>query len=559
MEQRTVTRRYPSLILGAVLGGVTILPMIALSYLGFIAVGLPFIPFDLFDWLARVLPGNLITIGIDSMVRTITALGLGPIGATAKTLEQMMGVVIVIAAGTVAGGLMAWLSQHSGWSGSRIGATLGLLGFLFMVVVEVGLKGNGPDDLAGSLLWLAVLTISWGALAGNWIAASASPMAASAGYNSSRRAMLIQVAGGAIGVALVASGLGKWLDAQRQASGAGQALSTLAPSVPQPASNSISAAPTVVPTPASVPTQAAEAAVRDRVPAAPGTRAELTATQDFYRVDINALPPVVDKATWKLDVLGLFDRPRSLTLSDLAAYPAVTQTITQSCISNPIAGDLIGTVNYTGARLRDVLKDLGIRPEARALNIKAADGFYESVVMEDMLDPRTLLVYGLNGATLPVDHGFPLRIYIPNRYGMKQPKWITSIEAIDHNGPGYWVERGWSLTAFPQIISVIDTVAKDKVENGRIPIGGIAWAGDRGIKKVEVQVDGGDWVEAVLRTPPLSPLTWVQWRYDWPSKPGSHKFTVRATDGTGTLQNPTSVDTYPDGATGYHSVTENIS
>ena len=120
---------------------------------------------------------------------------------------------------------------------------------------------------------------------------------------------------------------------------------------------------------------------------------------------------------------------------------------------------------------------------------------------------------------------------------------------------GYWVERGWSATAHPQIVSVIDTVAKDNVENGKVPIGGIAWAGDRGIQKVEVQVDDGPWTEAVLRTPPLSALTWVQWRYDWPLVKGRHTFRVRATDGTGACcRSAADADTYPAGATGYHSV-----
>lgn len=106
----------------------------------------------------------------------------------------------------------------------------------------------------------------------------------------------------------------------------------------------------------------------------------------------------------------------------------------------------------------------------------------------------------------------------------------------------------------PQIVSVIDTVAKDHVENGRVPIGGIAWAGDRGIRKVEVQVDGGEWAEAILCTPPLGPPTWVQWRYGWPAVPGRHTSRVRATDGTEARQSGAEHDPYPGGATGYHSV-----
>ncbi len=120
------------------------------------------------------------------------------------------------------------------------------------------------------------------------------------------------------------------------------------------------------------------------------------------------------------------------------------------------------------------------------------------------------------------------------------------------------MDRGWSATASPQIASVIDTVAKDHIENGRVPIGGIAWAGERGIQKVEVQVDGGAWAEAILRTPPLSSLTWVQWRYDWPLVRVTHTFRVRATDSTGARQIEETQDTDPNGATGYHSVTVTI-
>jgi DMSO/TMAO reductase YedYZ molybdopterin-dependent catalytic subunit len=364
--------------------------------------------------------------------------------------------------------------------------------------------------------------------------------------------------------------LGRVRAAQQKATGAGQPLADLVTATPEPTATTppspsaqspggtpaTTSAPNASSTPLLQPTAAAT--MRDRVQPAPGTRLELTPNEDFYRIDINTRPVAIDGTSWVLQVDGLFDNPRLLRLADLTAYPVVTQAITLSCISNPVGGDLISTSNWTGARLRDVLKDLGLRPEAKELYIEAADGFYESVAMEDLMDPRTLLVYGMNGDTLPVEHGYPLRIYIPNRYGMKQPKWIARIEAIDHEGPGYWVQRDWSAEARPQIVSVIDTVARDHTVDGKIPIGGIAWAGDRGIQKVEVQVDGGEWMEAILRTPPLSSLTWVQWRYDWPMVSGRHRFRVRATDGSGALQIEEVNDVYPNGATGYHLVTVDI-
>jgi DMSO/TMAO reductase YedYZ molybdopterin-dependent catalytic subunit len=537
------------------LGGLTSLPLIALSYLGQQWAGLPFIPFDLFDWLARVLPGGLITVVIDTMVRIITLLGIGPISSAAKRMEQLQGILFVVGGGVVIGALIALAIRLRDWPGRKVGLVAGLLVFMFTAGMEISLDGPAMDNATMALLWLAILIVGWGTLLGSWLSgqqATAATPEVTEEFRTARRALLLEVAGGSVGLALATWGLTRLLEAQRAATGAGQALPT-APQAPAPAA-------IATPAPAATATPAAQAsgAVRDRVPPAPGTRPELTSNANFYRIDIDTLPPVIEKSSWVLAVNGLFDHARPLTLSDILAYPAITQPITLSCISNPIGGDLISTSNWTGVRLRDLLKDLGLRPEAQELAIKSADGFYESVVMEDMLDPRTLLVYGMNGETLPIEHGFPLRIYIPNHYGMKQPKWIVSIEAIDQHGPGYWVDRGWSPTAHPQVLSVIDTVAKDAVENGRVPVGGIAWAGDRGIQKVEVQVDGGAWAEATLRTPPLSGLTWVQWRYDWPVKAGEHTFRVRATDGMGTLQTEAESDTYPDGATGYHSFTATL-
>ncbi|NIT62244.1 MAG: molybdopterin-dependent oxidoreductase, partial [Gammaproteobacteria bacterium] len=124
---------------------------------------------------------------------------------------------------------------------------------------------------------------------------------------------------------------------------------------------------------------------------------------------------------------------------------------------------------------------------------------------------------------LPQDNGFPLRIWIPDRFGMKQPKWITEIEVSDSYVEGYWVERGWDEVARTRTRSVIDTVAVEaarEVDGQRVvPIGGIAFAGARGISSVQVRVDGGDWQEAMLRTP-LSEATWVIWRLDWPFEAG---------------------------------------
>jgi len=129
------------------------------------------------------------------------------------------------------------------------------------------------------------------------------------------------------------------------------------------------------------------------------------------------------------------------------------------------------------------------------------------------------------------------------------------MELIDEQGPGYWVDRGWSEEAFVLTTSVVDTVAVEHLDEATntVPVGGIAWAGDGGISRVEVQVDSGEWVEAELRSPPLSPLSWIQWRYQWPFEEGEHVFAVRAYDGAGQLQVVEKRPSRPDGATGVHT------
>jgi hypothetical protein len=140
---------------------------------------------------------------------------------------------------------------------------------------------------------------------------------------------------------------------------------------------------------------------------------------------------------------------------------------------------------------------------------------------------------------------------------MKQPKWIESIEAMDHWEPGYWVVRGWDKVAKMKATSVIDTIAVDMTiinadQRKLVPIGGIAHAGARGISKVEVRVDDGPWQEAAIRTP-LSQTTWVIWRYDWPFQPAKHTFTVRSYDGSGTPQIVQAMPPAPSGASGLFS------
>jgi DMSO/TMAO reductase YedYZ molybdopterin-dependent catalytic subunit len=298
----------------------------------------------------------------------------------------------------------------------------------------------------------------------------------------------------------------------------------------------------------------ADAAVKP----APGTRPELTPLERHYRIDINTSPPTIQGDTWRLKIGGLVELPLELTLEDIRRYEPMEQFITLSCISNPVAGDLIGTARWTGVSLKRLLPDWKLKSTATHLKIRSADGFSEVVALDLIqADERVMLAYAWDGVPLLTEHGFPLRTYIPDRYGMKQPKWVDSIEALDHAEDGYWVTRGWDRDAHMKATAVIDTIAVDMMltqatAETRIPVGGIAHAGARGISKVEVRVDSGEWREARLRTP-LSHLAWVIWRYDWPFEKGKHTFTVRCVDGNGVPQITAEAPPHPSGATGLHS------
>ncbi|MFN8537266.1 MAG: molybdopterin-dependent oxidoreductase [Thermomicrobiales bacterium] len=177
----------------------------------------------------------------------------------------------------------------------------------------------------------------------------------------------------------------------------------------------------------------------------------------------------------------------------------------------------------------------------------------ETLPLAAALDPATLLVHTMNGEPLWEVHGFPARLIVPGRYGMKNPKWISKIEAATRLPTGYWTERGWSPDEPIQTSVRIDVPGLlQSLPLGPTTIGGIAFAGDRGISRVEVSTDDGTtWRDAELE-PALGPTTWVRWSFPWtPTRTGKHTLVARARDGNGTPQTPTARKPGPGGATGY--------
>lgn len=280
----------------------------------------------------------------------------------------------------------------------------------------------------------------------------------------------------------------------------------------------------------------------------------ITPIRSFYRIDTALSFPSVALSSWKLEITGLVDRPMSFTYDDLLQRELIERDITISCVSNQVGGDLVGNARWVGCRLDDLLAEAGIQSSADQVMGVSVDGFTAGFPV-DTLDGRdALIAIGMNGETLPVKNGFPARIVVPGIYGyVSAVKWLGEIRLTRFDDEvGYWVPRGWSALAPVKTQARIDRPG-GRIQTGTVPIAGVAWAPTRGIAKVEVQVDDGEWMESTLG-PTLGDNAWRQWWVPWDATPGRHRIRVRATDGTGETQPEKRTDVAPDGATGWHTI-----
>ena len=549
-EQSLETRRRASgfwnssIVKGSVIGGVLTAPLIGLMYLMDKLAGLPFVPFMLFDWITRVLPGGLVTFGIDTMIDAMLIAGMS-VAAAAKTSEQVAAVLLVFILGVVLGALYFLVMRKlNAAPHPATGIVLGAIFGVPMIAVSLPMEQSGTSPMF-TVIGLGIMFLGWG-----WAFA---PVCRRLAYEGSgietedeirwarsinRRQFLVRLGVSAATITVISGGVGSVL-AQRERRLLDEAVTATGEEPAQATTRQL-------------PNDG------DPVVPARGTRPEYTPLEDHYKVFIRSEPTNIDISTWTLPIIGMVENPMVLTLDDIRNnYEPQSEYVTLSCISNRVGGDLISTTWWTGVSLQKIIDDLKPQPEARYLNITSGDGFHETVDL-DMIasDERIMLCYEWDGKPLPFDHGFPLRIWLPDRYGMKQPKWITGMEVTSEYNPGYWVGRGWDEVARVKATSVIDTVAvKDLAVvdgQGFVPVGGIAYGGARGISGVEVRVDEGPWEEAQLRSP-LSDTTWILWRYEWPFQEGEHTFEVRCAEADGTPQIEERKGNRPDGASGIHS------
>ncbi|MHA7141066.1 molybdopterin-dependent oxidoreductase [Arthrobacter sp. Sr33] len=282
----------------------------------------------------------------------------------------------------------------------------------------------------------------------------------------------------------------------------------------------------------------------------------VTPNPDFYRIDTALSVPQIDLETWELRVHGMVEEEFTITFRDLLDADLIERHITLTCVSNPVGGNLAGNAKWLGYPLRDLLARA--RPTAGADMVlsTSTDGFSASTPLPILQDDRdAMLAISMNGEPLPLEHGFPVRMVVPGLYGyVSATKWVVDLEVTRFaDKTAYWTDRGWSEQGPIKTMARVEVPRSfAQVSAGTSTIGGSAWAQHRGITKVEVQVDDGDWEEATLAAE-ASVDTWRQWSHEINVEAGSHSVRARAYDPDG-VQTEERADTVPNGASGWQSV-----
>jgi len=285
----------------------------------------------------------------------------------------------------------------------------------------------------------------------------------------------------------------------------------------------------------------------------------ITPNDSFYRIDtVLGSVPNISANDWSLKIHGMVDRTLVVTMADLAAMNQVEHVITLGCVSNPVGGDEIGTAQWGGVLLSDVLAHAGVKSGAEQLVTRSQDGWTCGTPVSAVMDGRpAMLVTHMNGEPLPAKHGFPVRMVVPGLFGyVSATKWIVDMELTTWDAfDAYWVSNGWAKQAPILTSSRIDSPRTGaRLAAGQtVRIGGFAWAPRSGVAQVQVRVDGGSWNDAVIGEHDTGDA-WAQWSWEWTPAGGAHVLEVRCIDAQGHAQEETVRPEVPSGATGLHSV-----
>ena len=244
--------------------------------------------------------------------------------------------------------------------------------------------------------------------------------------------------------------------------------------------------------------------------------------------------PNLDPDGLRLSVGGLVDRSLSLSLTDLRNMKSQTLVVTLECAGNgrslfepAIQGErwdlgAVSTAEWTGVPLTEVLDQAGVRSGAQEVLFTGADGgiveggstairFERSLPLDQAREADVLLAYAMNGETLPLQHGYPLRVIVPAWYAVASVKWLTDIDLIDQPFEGhyqtekYWYEwsRDGELVREPVTLQhvralITEPAPHQEAARGNLTVRGVAWSGAAPIARVEVSVGDGSWQTARL-------------------------------------------------------------
>jgi len=291
------------------------------------------------------------------------------------------------------------------------------------------------------------------------------------------------------------------------------------------------------------------------IPIPQRNRSFITPNEEFYKISIKpGFRPDIDLDHWRLNIEGASGSSIHLSYEDLLGLESHRLTRTLMCVGNPIGGDGIGNALWTGTPLAPLLEKVcNQRREGLKTVFRAMDGFYSSVPLETAMDPETYLVYEMNGEPLPVAHGFPVRVLLQGKYGMKQPRWLQSIEITSDWVTGYWENWGWSNDCEINMTAQVDSALK--ISEAEWSLSGIAFCGREAVGQIEVSCDdGSSWDQAVWMEQ-ARPGVWCPWEFEWqPAAPGQYVLSARVVDARGVRQEESYSGSYPSGSTGLHRV-----
>lgn len=284
----------------------------------------------------------------------------------------------------------------------------------------------------------------------------------------------------------------------------------------------------------------------DRQKFAPGlVRQVVTPTSEFYGMSKNTVDPVIDLRAWRLQITLDGRTVRQYGYGELLAFERQRRYVTLRCISNTLQSDLMGTAEWAGISLSQLIE----RPALPSGMVEAAfigvEGHDDSLKLDVAYSDEVMLALGMNGKTLSRTHGFPVRLLAPRYYGCRNVKWLREIRFVSRPYYGTWQRLGYTNEPVVHIASHIDHMRR---HSELLTFGGVSFAGTRGISSVRVRANHGDWQAAHLE-PALSPYTWTRWAAELKAPPGA-VIEANAQDGSGAWQKFSVGHTFPNGPSG---------